>query len=77
MRKEYSEALIQFQLVLSAYPRSRKLPDALLKIGYSHYELQQWDRARQALERVTSEFADSTAATLAAQRLRRMDEEGR
>ena len=77
VRKEYSEALIQFQLVLSAYPRSRKLPDALLKIGYSHYELQRWDEARQALERVTSEFSDSTAATLAAQRLRRMDEEGR
>jgi tol-pal system protein YbgF len=77
VRKEYGEALAQFRLVLSAYPRSRKLPDALLKIGYSHYELQQWGDARQALEQVTMEYPDSTAATLASQRLRRMDEEGR
>jgi tol-pal system protein YbgF len=76
VRGSFAEALVQFQLVLSGYPRSRKLPDALLKIGYSHYELGHWDDARQALERVTREFPDSTAATLASQRLRRMEEEG-
>jgi tol-pal system protein YbgF len=36
---EFEEALTQFRIVLSKYPRSRKLPDALLKIGYSNYEL--------------------------------------
>ncbi len=72
----FEEALIQFQLVLSGYPRSRKLPDALLKIGYSNYELGRWDSARAALERVRGEFADSTAARLADQRLKRMDDEG-
>ena len=76
VEKNFPEALLQFQRVLSTYPRSRKLPDALLKIGYSHYELAEWDQARAALARVAGEFPDSTAATLAGQRLRRMDEEG-
>ena len=72
----FDEALIQFQLVLSGYPRSRKLPDALLKIGYSQYELGRWDEARDALQRLRREYPDSTAATLADQRLRRMEDEG-
>jgi len=73
---KFEEALIQFQLVLSGYPRSRKIPDALLKIGYSYYELGRWDGARAALERVRNDHGDSTAARLADQRLKRMDDEG-
>lgn len=74
---QFAAALAEFQLVVSAYPRSGKIPDALLKIGYSNYELQQWAAARAALQRVTDDFPDSTAARLAAQRVRRMDEENR
>lgn len=73
----FEEALIQFQRVLSAYPRSRKVPDALLKIGYSNYELGRWDGARAALVKVRDDHADSTAARLAVQRLERMDSENR
>ena len=74
---QFEEALIQFQIVLSGYPRSRKIPDALLKIGYSNYELGRWDGARAALVQVRDGHADSTAARLADQRLERMDDEGR
>lgn len=74
--ERFEEALIQFQVVISAYPRSRKIPDALLKIGYSNYELGQWDSARAALEKVREDYPESTAATLADQRLKRMDDEG-
>lgn len=73
---KFEEALIQFQIVISGYPRSRKIPDALLKIGYSNYELGRWDGARAALEIVRDDHADSTAARLADQRLKRMDDEG-
>lgn len=73
----FEEALIQFQIVISGYPRSRKIPDALLKIGYSNYELGRWDGARAALEQVRDNHADSTAARLADQRLKRMDDENR
>ena len=73
---QFEEALSQFQVVISEYPDSRKLADALLKIGYCNYELERWDDARAALIRVQSENEETTAARLAEQRLARMDEEG-
>jgi tol-pal system protein YbgF len=73
---QFEIALQQFEVVINQYPRSRKVPDALLKIGYSNYELQRWDPARSALLRVQEDFADTTAARLAEQRLKRMNDEG-
>jgi tol-pal system protein YbgF len=73
---KFEEALTQFSIVINQYPDSRKLPDALLKIGYSNYELERWNEARAALSRVQSEGSDTTAARLAEQRLKRMDEDG-
>lgn len=49
---------------------------ALLKMGYCNYELERWDAARDALQRVQREFPETTAARLADQRLDRMREEG-
>lgn len=72
----FDEALKQFTIVIDKYPRSRKVPDALLKMGFCNYELKRWDDARTALSRVQSEFADTTAARLAEQRLKRMSDEG-
>jgi len=72
----FEQALQQFQVVIDDYPRSRKVPDALLKIGYCNYELQHWAAARAALKRVQSDYSDTTAARLAEQRLVRMDDEG-
>ncbi len=72
---KFDDALQQFQVVISNFPRSRKIPDALLKIGYSNYELQRWDPARAALGRVQADYPDTTAARLAEQRLKRMDDE--
>ncbi len=73
---QFENALKQFQVVISRFPRSRKVPDALLKIGYSNYELQRWNSARDALTRVQGDYEDTTAARLAEQRLNRMDDEG-
>ena len=73
---QFEDALGHFQVVLNGYPRSRKIPDALLKIGFSNYELGRWDGARVALQRVMADYPDSTAARLASRRLSRMDDEG-
>lgn len=73
---DFQKALDEFKVVVDKYPRSRKVPDALLKMGYCNYELQRWDAARAALQRVQAEFAETTAARLAEQRLDRMREEG-
>lgn len=73
---QFDDALTQFSVVINQYPDSRKVPDALLKTGYCNYELERWNDARSALTRVQGEYSDTTAARLAEQRLKRMDEEG-
>ena len=74
--KLFEQALGEFEIVIEQYPRSRKVPDALLKMGYCNYELKRWDAAREALRRVQTEYPETTAARLAGQRLERMGEEG-
>jgi tol-pal system protein YbgF len=72
----FDVALTEFGVVVTKFPRSRKVPDALLKMGYCNYELKQWEAARTSLKRVQAEFPETTAARLAGQRLERMDEVG-
>jgi tol-pal system protein YbgF len=72
----FDQALSEFGVVIEKYPQSRKVPDALLKMGYCNYELKQWDEARTSLERVRTEYPETTAARLAGQRLTKMEEEG-
>jgi tol-pal system protein YbgF len=77
VKRDYPKALSAFDGVLTGFPGARKAPDALLKAGYCHYELGHFDLARKALTRVTQEFAESSAAIEAADRLKRMTAEGR
>jgi TolA-binding protein len=58
--------------VVDKYPQSRKLPDALLKIGYCNYELKRWEAAKDALSQVASSYPDVPAGHLAKQRLEKM-----
>lgn len=73
---DFDRALAEFQVVIDRHPRSRKVPDALLKIGYCNYELEQWPEAKVALSEVQASYPDTTAARLADQRLKRMADEG-
>lgn len=75
--QEYKTALPEFQLVLERYPDSRKIPDALLKIGYCNYELGHRADAQKALAAVVARFPETTAARLASQRLDRIKSESR
>ena len=74
--QKYDVALGEFEKVINDYSTSRKVPDALLKVGYCNYELERWNGARRALARVQADYPDTTAARLAEQRLKRMDSEG-
>lgn len=73
---EFEQALANFERVIRDYPGARKVPDALLKMGYCNYELGRWDQARAALTKVTQDHAETTAARLADQRLKRIADEG-
>ena len=73
----FTTALAEFEKVVDDYPQSTKLPDALLKIGYSNDELGNRDAAREALMRVVREFPDTDTANLAQQRLTKIAGESR
>ena len=73
---QFEQALQDFEVVINRYPRSSKVPDALLKIGYCNYSLQRWDAARETLQRVRTDYPGLTAGRLADQYLKRMDSEG-
>jgi tol-pal system protein YbgF len=74
--QKFEQALSSFKTVIDQHPRSRKVPDALLKMGYCNYELERWKDARTALARVQTDYPETTAARLAEQRLKRMESEG-
>jgi TolA-binding protein len=48
----------------------------LLKIGYCNYELKRFEASRKALNTVVQNYAETTAARLASQRLAAMASEG-
>jgi tol-pal system protein YbgF len=74
--RDFDVALAAFQKVVNEYPNSSKVPDALLKSSFIHYEKQQWAEAREILQRLVTLYPSSTASRLATQRLDRMQSEG-
>ena len=49
----------------------------MLKLGFTYYELGQWDAARKRLSDVVSRYPNTTVAKLADNRLQKMRMEGR
>jgi tol-pal system protein YbgF len=73
--RNYKLALEEFAKVLG-YANSTKQPDAMLKIGYAHYELGAYDKARKALAEVQERYPGTPVARLAAARLDKIKKEG-
>lgn len=72
INREYDAAKAAFNKVVSQYPNSSKVPDALLKLGYIEFDLQNNAKARDYLTRVTTSYPGTTAAHLAAKKLAQM-----
>jgi tol-pal system protein YbgF len=70
--QEYDHAAAAFQHVLSGWPNSRKVPDALLKLGYTQIEQKKLAAARATLQQVIDKYPDADAAKLAADRLSKL-----
>jgi len=70
---DYADALADFTRLREEFPDSDKSGDALLKIGFSHYELGNVDEARAALETVRSDYSGTALERLAEERLARID----
>lgn len=75
--RDYDKAAAAFKSVGERWPESRKLPDALLKLGYTQYEQKQTRAARTTLQQVVTRFPDTEAAKLAQERLTRIAAESR
>ncbi len=76
MTRDFDAALTEFTKVVKGYPKSPKVSDALLKIGYIQYEKKQWAAARETLGNLVTRYPNSTASQLAKKRLDKIRAQG-
>ncbi len=69
VQRNFAVALSEFDKVVKNHPASPKRADALLKMGYTFQELGQNDNARMSLNKVVTNYPNTTAARLAQKRL--------
>jgi TolB protein len=76
VQRKFELAVQEFKKLLNNYPHSNKVPDAMLKLGYTYYELGDFDAVRSILNKLRKTHSKSTAARLAGKRLERLKREG-
>jgi tol-pal system protein YbgF len=76
-QKKYREAIEQFDSVVNNFPKSDKVPGALLKKGYAYISINERAQGVVQLQYVIHEHPQSTEASLARQRLRQLGIETR
>jgi len=76
VKGDYKKAVGEFDKVLTQHASSKKAADAMLKKGFSFYELGEWEEARNSLTELTKKYPKSTPAHLAQKRLQKMKREG-
>ena len=74
--RNFEQGIVEFEKVLNGFPGSNKVPDAMLKLGYTYYELKQYPQSKTVLQDLRTRFPDETASRLAAKRLDRIRKEG-
>ena len=72
-QRRFQEAIDEFERVFTFYPSSQKVPASLLKIGYSHLELQQPSMARSVFQQLVRTYPQSQAAIKAHGRLQEVN----
>ncbi len=75
--RNYPLALSAFQSLAEQFPLSSKLADSLLKIGYTYHELEDFQQAQQALDKVVNSFPNQSVSRLAQNRLNLLKREGK
>ncbi len=76
VQNQYAPALGEFGRVIQNHPKSAKVPDAMLKVGYIQYDRKAYDKSRKILEDLVSQYPQSTPAILARKQLDRMSKSG-
>ena len=75
--RNFDQGIVEFEKVLQQYGDSNKVPDAMLKLGYTFYELKQFEQSKNILNDLQARYGKTTAARLAGKRLDRIRKEGR
>tara|TARA_B100001996_G_C18616135_1_gene575819 strand:+ start:619 stop:1242 length:624 start_codon:yes stop_codon:yes gene_type:complete len=73
-QNKYNEALEIFNQIINQYPDSEKMMESILKSGFSHQELGNLSAAEAIFQRVIREYPNSSASSLADERLNKMRE---
>ena len=72
-QRRFQEAIDEFERVFAFYPSSTKVPASLLKIAYSHLELQQPTMARSVFQQLVRTYPESPEAGRANGRLQEVN----
>jgi tol-pal system protein YbgF len=75
--RNYEQALIAFNTVVSYFTNSPRIPASRLKIGYIQYEIADYVGARETLTLLLQDFPAHRVAVSAEARLKKMDREDR
>ncbi len=75
-RRDFTQAISDYQALLANHPRSGKRADAMLKIGYCYQELKKPAESKRMMEQLIELYPDSTEAGQARNQLRRMKKSG-
>ena len=59
---DFKQAIQDYRMLIDNYPNSPKLAEAMLKIGYSEYELKNTQAAQASLERLIQTYPGTTEA---------------
>jgi len=74
--KDFPAAVREFRRVVERFPHGNKVPDALLKVGYSYLALGSIEAGKQTLEQLVRSYPRHETAVLATTRLAELDRAG-
>jgi tol-pal system protein YbgF len=75
-RKDFAAAVREFRRVVERFSHGNKVPDALLKIGYSYLALGSVEAGKQSLEQLVRSYPRHETAVLATARLAELERAG-
>ncbi|MBI5016105.1 MAG: tol-pal system protein YbgF [Deltaproteobacteria bacterium] len=73
-QKQYEQAILEYDRVVQKYPKSGKVPSALLKEAFAFDSIGDPEDARILLKKIVREFPNSDQATLAKKKLEALGE---
>jgi tol-pal system protein YbgF len=75
-RRDFVQAIKDYDALLQNHPQSAKRAEAMLKIGYSYQELKRGEESKRMMEQLIQLYPDSTEAGQARNQLKRLKQSG-